>query len=146
MATTQSLGPRTASDQQTPWYVIGGLGVLVVAAYWNMLTMVASRWGTEDQYSHGYLVPIFAAVLIAMRREPFEEVDRSVRWWGVAIVTGGLLFRVVAGYFHSVTLDAVSLLPTLAGIFVIAGGWSALRWAGPPIAFLIFMYPLPTRP
>src|SRR5262249_41631977 len=36
-----------------------------------------------------------------------------------------------------------SLLPCLAGLCVLLGGWRALRWAWPAIAFLFFMLPLP---
>jgi exosortase len=79
-----------------------------------------------------------------MLREAFEPVAATERWWGVAIVGGGLLVRVVAGYMHALTLDAFSLIPTLAGVFVIAGGWSAFRWSWAPVAFLVFMIPLPT--
>ena len=34
-------------------------------------------------------------------------------------------------------------MPAVAGIFLLVGGWKALRWAGPAVAFLIFMFPLP---
>jgi exosortase len=128
-------------DQRTPWYVIGGLAAVIVLAYWNALTPVVDSW-SSDQYSHGFLVPVFAVLLIAMLREPFQRVTTSERWWGVAIVGCGLLLRMIAGYFHALTLDAVSIIPTLAGVFVIAGGWSAFRWSWAPVAFLIFMIPL----
>src|SRR5262249_2177007 len=103
--------------------------------------IVVDSWST-DQYSHGFLVPIFAVLLIAMLREPFQPVPTSERWWGVAIVAGGLLMRVIAGYVHALTFDAISFIPTLAGVFVIAGGWAAFRWSWAPVAFLIFMIPL----
>ena len=48
-----------------------------------------------------------------------------------------------SAYLHSVTANAVSIIPTLIGVFVIAGGWSALRWSWAPVAFLVFMIPLP---
>jgi exosortase len=40
-------------------------------------------------------------------------------------------------------MDNYSLLPCLAGLCLLLGGWPALRWAGPSIAFLFFMIPLP---
>jgi exosortase len=46
-------------------------------------------------------------------------------------------------YFHYVLLDAVSLLPCLAGVTLLLGGWRVLRWAWPAILFLVFMIPLP---
>src|SRR5215475_3152116 len=98
-------------DQRTPWFIIGGLTAAIVLAYWNALTVVVDSWST-DQYSHGFLVPIFAVLLIAMLRQPFQPVPTSERWWGVAIVGCGLLMRVVASYVHALTFDVVSFIPT----------------------------------
>jgi exosortase len=144
MATTQSVASQTQTDQQTPWYIIAGLCVVVVWAYWNTIENLMNAWITA-QYSHGFLIPIFAAVLIAMRRQPFESVSTSVRWCGVGIMVSGLVLRLFASYHHLVTPDMLSIIPVLVGIFVIAGGWSALRWAGAPLAFLVFMLPLPVK-
>ena len=142
MALTPAVASGAEVDQRTPWLIVAGLTVAIVAAYGNTLQAVASRW-SEDQYSHGFLVPIFAAVLIAMLRQPFRQVSTSERWWGIAIIGGGLLVRLFAAYFQAATLNAVSFIPTLSGVFVVAGGWSALRWSWAPVAFLVFMIPLP---
>ncbi|HTQ40898.1 MAG TPA: exosortase/archaeosortase family protein [Pirellulales bacterium] len=143
MAANTSASANTQTDQQTPWFIIGGLGIVILWAYWNTIEGLLNAW-TSAQYSHGFLIPIFAAVLIAMRREPFEPVPSSVRWWGVAIMAGGLLFRLFSSYHNLISFDMVSIIPVLAGVFVIAGGWPALRWSAAPLAFLIFMLPLPT--
>jgi exosortase len=42
-----------------------------------------------------------------------------------------------------ILIGPIALLPTLAGIAVLAGGTPCLRWAFPSILFLIFMIPLP---
>jgi exosortase len=143
MATTHSVASQPQTDQRTPWYIIGGLSLVVVWAYWNTIEMLFGAW-MSAQYSHGFLIPIFAAVLIAMRREPFEPVANSVRWWGVAIMVAGMGVRLIASYHHMNTPDMLSNIPVMMGVFVVAGGWSALRWAGAPLAFLVFMLPLPT--
>ena len=75
MASSQAIPSEV--DQRTPWYIIGGLTLAIVVAYFNTLKIVAVRW-TDDQYSHGFLVPIFAAVLIAMlRRTVSTSLDSS---------------------------------------------------------------------
>jgi exosortase len=127
-----------------PWYIIGGLSAVMLIAYWNTIQTLMNAW-TSAQYSHGFLVPLFAAVLIAMRREPFQEVSASARWGGLAIIGLSLLLRLFAAYYHIVTFDLISIIPLMVGIFVIAGGWPSMRWAAGPLAFLLFMIPLPTR-
>ena len=51
--------------------------------------------------------------------------------------------RLVGERYLALGLHPLSLVPCLAGIFLTAGGWGALQWAGPSIFFLLFMIPLP---
>jgi hypothetical protein len=37
-------------------------------AYWTTLGDMVRRWSTDATYSHGYLVPVFAALLLYARR------------------------------------------------------------------------------
>ncbi len=54
-----------------------------------------------------------------------------------------LALRLVAAGSDIAALDAISLVPALAGVVLLAGGASLLRWSWPAIAFLAFMLPLP---
>src|SRR5262249_40983599 len=62
---------------------------------------------------------------------------------GGPVLAAGLGLRLFGTYFHFVWLDPISLLPTLAGLCLLLGGWAAFRWAWPAIGFLAFMIPLP---
>jgi exosortase len=145
MASTQAVRAPSDTDQTTPWYVIGGLVTVVVLAYSDAIVGergLLDLWNSA-QYSHGFLIPFFAAALVYMRQQPFEQVSALERWSGVGIVIGGLLIRLFATKFSYVTIDYFSIIPVLIGIFVIAGGWPVLRWATAPLLFLVFMLPLP---
>ena len=180
------------------------LTCLLVWVYWNSLCQTAGYW-TNPKYSHGYLVPIFTAVLLLMRRSssivvsqawvtagivfaavggviltayaifgisvessavysviacgavisavigtflilgdlPAGQVTPSARWAGLALLASGLLLRLLTTYFPNISPELASFVPSLAGLFLLVGGWPTIRWAGPAIAFLIFMFPLP---
>ena len=62
---------------------------IIVWSYWNTIEGLMGEW-VRPQYSHGWLVPVFTAVLLAMRHEPFQKVANSVRWWGLAIMSAGI--------------------------------------------------------
>jgi exosortase len=129
--------------QQRTWIWIGIGTLLLCLSYANSLYNIAVEW-QQPEYSHGYLIPAFAAVLMWMRREPFsEKVPLSDRWWGVFLLVLGTAIRVYGTYTVRFTVDYISLIPSLMGVFVLVGGLRTLRWAGPPIAFLVFMLPLP---
>ncbi|HKB36029.1 MAG TPA: exosortase/archaeosortase family protein, partial [Gemmataceae bacterium] len=130
------------------WVFLGvavPLAALCLWAYWPTLGRVAHKWVTDPQYSHGYLVPAFSLVLLWRRSPLLARASFQFSWWGVLPLAVGGLMRVAAAYLYLDWLDAVSLLPCVAGLFVLLGGWTALKWSWPAVAFLVFMIPLPHR-
>jgi exosortase len=118
---------------------------VVVWSYWTTLAEVASRWATDPQYSHGFLVPLFSLYLLWIRRGHLEAADLRPRWWGVGLVAAAVAMRLAGHFFFQSVLDTGSLLVCLAGLAAAAGGRRALVWSGPAILFLAFMLPLPHR-
>ncbi len=117
------------------------LGVLW--SYWTTLAEIVWRWTHDPQYSHGYLVPGFAIYLLWQRREPLLAQPLRASAWGLAILGAAAMIRLAGTYFHFGYFDQMSLLPTVLGLLVLAGGWQALVWSWPAVAFLAFMIPLP---
>src|SRR5262249_45654671 len=128
-----------------PWAVVGVALTVVLWAYWTTVEEISQRWAHDPQYSHGYLVPGFALVLLWLRRRKLAEGQIGPSWWGAPLLAMGLGLRLVAAYFHYPWFDAISLLPCLAGLCLMLGGRVAFRWAWPAIGFLGFMIPLPHR-
>jgi exosortase len=122
--------------------VLGGLTGLLLFSYINTLRLISNAWSAPE-YSHGWLVPLFAGVLLWLRREPIGEATPIARWSGVGLLAAGLALRLAGAYVGYPYADMISLLPSLIGIFLLVGGWSLLRWSGPALGFLVFMYPLP---
>ena len=136
----QSLSPRAIAA------LASGLALLCLWVYWPTLAGMAHRWGVDPQYSHGYLVPAFAAYLLWSRRACLQGVEWRFNWWGVALIGAAAAVRVGAQYVYPLSwLDAASLVPCLLGVFVLFGGRAAFRWAWPAAAFLLFMIPMPYR-
>ncbi len=134
-----------ASRDKTLYVAILGLVILLGWVYWPTLALMIQTWSSDPQYSHGYLVPVFAALLLWLRRgrAHFERWQPS--WWGVALVVAGGLIRLAGGVLSSEWLDSAALLPCVAGLVLVLGGGAALGWSWPAIAFLAFMIPLPYR-
>jgi exosortase len=132
-----------ASSAKTAWIAYGALVLVLVLAYLNMLAFTATFWN-KDMYSHGYIVPAFAAYLFWIRRRPLVDAEPMERWVGVGIVAVCLGVRVWASTIDMNPVDRLSFIGALLGVCLIVGGKSMLRWAGLPILFLLFMYPLPS--
>ncbi len=122
-----------------------GAGIALVWAFWPALAAIAGRWSTDAQYSHGYLVPLFALYLLWARRTKADWEKFRPSAYGLLLVLAGLALRFAGIYLYIDWLTAAALVPCLAGLFVLGGGWPALRWAWPAVAFLVFMVPLPYR-
>jgi exosortase len=120
------------------------LGSGLLWSYWPALRDMVDRWSHDPRYSHGYLVPGFALYLLWSRRR-LAEVPAKSTWWGVVLLAAAAALRLAGARYYVGWFDGVSLLPALAGLALLLGGWPALRWSWPSIGFLIFMIPLPYR-
>jgi exosortase len=119
------------------------LAVCLLWGYWSMIGGLSDRWAQDPQYSHGWLVPFFAGLVLWMRRESFPGVGTEHRIWGLSLLILGGALRIAGAVFYYQSLDFISLIPMVAGVTLLCLGWPVLRWALPAILFLAFMLPLP---
>lgn len=119
--------------------LMGGL----LWAYWPALDTMWRRWGSDPQYSHGYLVPIFAGILLWMRRATLPGFDSRRRAWGAVMLAIALAIRLGGGFFYFEFLDHSSLVLAICGLVLMCFGWGIFRWALPAVLFLMLMIPMP---
>jgi len=106
---------------------------------------MAQLWVHNPQYSHGFLVPVFALVVLWSRRPARSAGLFRPSWWGLPVLGAAVGLRLFGAYVGLGYLDGPSLLVSLAGLCLLAGGRAALRWSWPALAFLVFMLPLPYK-
>jgi exosortase len=129
-------------DQRAPLIALAALVAALLYSYADVFARWVIEAWEQPQYSHGYLIPVFTLALLLMRREPFGPVTNRERLIGVAGLLGTLGLRALAAWWRISALDIYSFVPALLSIVMIVGGWRFLRWAGPAILFLSFMFPL----
>jgi exosortase len=123
--------------------VAAALGGALLWAYRPTLAAIAQRWSEDAQYSHGYVVPVFAGVVLWARRRDFPSGALRPTAWGLAFVAAAAAMRLTGGYFYLDGLDAFSLVVAVFGVGLLATGWPLWRWGWPAIVFLLLMVPLP---
>src|SRR5262249_31408657 len=64
----------------------------LVWAFWTTLADLVQTWNTNPQYSHGFLVPLFAAYLLWARRDRLPAAFQP-SLWGVPLLALGLALR-----------------------------------------------------
>jgi len=119
--------------------VVAGLAVL----YRDVVPELVRAWGTDDNYSHGYLIPPIAAYLAWERRRKFLDAPTGWSLFGLVVVLGSVLVLALGVLGIELFLTRVSLIGALAGTVLFLFGWARCRVLLFPLAFLILMVPLP---
>jgi len=119
------------------------IALVLAWAYFPTLGDLWHKWMNDPQYSHGVLVPFFCAYLVWQRRERTDRFSRPALVSGFVLLGIGVACRIYSAGLLFLSLDGFSILPTLAGIALILGGWSLVKWVWPGLLFLVFMVPLP---
>ncbi len=73
----------------------------------------------------------------------FSFKPRMPTWWGAPLIVVGGLMRLSGALWSYDWLEAGSLLPSLAGLVLLAAGPAVLRWALPAGTLLLFILPWP---
>jgi len=129
-------------EQRQTLMLVAALAVMLMFSYWPGLIRAKESWN-NPQYSHGWLVPLFSLVMLFWWRQPNRPVSFSARIVGLSLLVASLAMRLFVARYRIITVDMYTFVPALAGAVLLGGGWSMFRWAWAPVAFLIFMYPLP---
>jgi exosortase len=149
-ATTASVNvPPTMGESRQSQFVLAAISVVAtVALYWDVCVWLVKNWYGNQDYSHGFFIPLASLYFIwsAYKQRDTATVStpsRGVRIVAIGLISLGILIRVLGIYSRVVTLEGLSLLPHLMGVLVLIFGMGALRWALPGICYLAFMLPLP---
>jgi exosortase len=119
------------------------LSVAVVWSHWQTEGELVRAWSHDPTYSHGFVVVVFAALLLWLRRDLLRAGASTPSAWGLLLLLVAESLHTLGSFYYLVWVERVSLLPALAGVGLLAGGKRVFRWAWLPITFLLFMVPLP---
>ncbi|HQZ83505.1 MAG TPA: exosortase [Pyrinomonadaceae bacterium] len=135
------------SDGQTKRF--SALAWLVVTAatltlYWTTLAKLGVDWWSDENYSHGLLIPFIIGFVLWTNRKDLastEPVSRPGEILGLLIVAGGILLLALGVLGSELFTQRISFVVTAAGIAIYAGGERLLRICG--IFFVLFTLAVP---
>ncbi len=124
--------------------LLAGVMVLIaIAGFGEALSELVTRWYRQEEYSHGFLVPLIAAWLLWMRRDAaFASMGRPA-WSGVILILIAAALHITGEISAIFLLSQIGFIVALLGIALGIGGWSLLRVTFIPTVFLFFAIPLP---
>ncbi|HET7059171.1 MAG TPA: exosortase A [Nitrospiraceae bacterium] len=123
--------------------VIGVLVALLAGLYHEVLVKLGIQWNNDPDYSHGFLVPVLVGYFVWERWDRLKVVRIAPSPWGMAVLGWGLLMLVIGSVGAELYLQRSSLIVVIAGLVLLIMGRDALKTLMFPIAFMLFMVPLP---
>jgi exosortase D (VPLPA-CTERM-specific) len=119
------------------------LVLLGLAAFSGGLWELVNRWSRQEEYSHGFLIPIVVVWLLWARRDALIASIGQPSWTGPLLVLLATIMLLVGELSAFFLLVQLGFIVALMGIALGIGGFSLLRVAFVPLAFLVFAIPLP---
>ena len=137
------LAAAPAAGRASAWIRAGVLLALVALAWHRTLTMLWETWSTNDNYSHGPLVPATSLALVWLRRDLVRAIAVRPEPRGLALVALGCLMQVLGVRADVFALQGWALLPVLFGLSLAFLGTAMTRMLAFPIGYLGFMLTFP---
>lgn len=113
--------------------------------YASVLVKLGHDWWTDENYSHGLLIPFIIGYAIWIGRERMMRArQRPELVWGSAFVLVALFALWVGTAGAELFVQRVSLVLMLAGIVVYFWGFKLLRLLLVPLILLLLAIPIPS--
>ena len=116
----------------------------ILFTYAAVLVKLSSDWWTDENYSHGLLIPLVIGYILWLRRDKFatEPARPSVLLGGLAVAFA--LFALWIGVAGAeLYTQRMSLVLLIAGAVIYLAGFGFLRLLLVPLALLILAIPIP---
>jgi len=140
-------GDTSAAWPSLDWKVWAGatlLAALLLALYLRIGIKLVADWINYPDYSHGLLIPFFAAFLIWDQRKLLKSTPRKASWAGIPLVAVGLFVLLVGVFGADLFLSRISFILLAAGLIWTLFGAQMLRRSKFLLFVLALAIPLPT--
>ena len=124
--------------------VVAAVAVLVaLGGFGGALLELVRRWRVQEEYSHGFLIPVVVAMLLWTRRAALRASIGRPSFVGLPLVVLAIAMHILGELSAIFVLSQVGFVVALVGIVLTIGGYQLLRVTLIPIVYLLFAIPLP---
>src|SRR5262245_3583982 len=117
--------------------------VLLGYLYADSLAFLFGRWRGSEDYSHGMFVPLISLFLIWKARNRIDVAGAENSWWGLVVISVGLLLYWIGEFATLYVLQHVSLWMVIVGLIIASIGVRGARTFAFPLLYLLSSIPLP---
>jgi exosortase len=109
----------------------------------HTILKLVNHWSLDPNFSHGFFVPFISAFLIWKHREALTKESFNPSNWGLLIIVLGMLFHLAGSVGAELFTSRVAIIVTIFGLSIYLAGWRVTGKIAVPIAYLLFMIPIP---
>lgn len=120
------------------------IALAIAFVYYRVFAKLGYDWWTDENYSHGLLIPLVIAYIIWTERSRLAAVQwRPATLWGILIILLALLSLWVGAAGAELYVQRISLVLMLVGVVLYFWGAPLLRRLFVPFALLLLALPVP---
>jgi exosortase len=134
--------PRSPTSR-LDWLPYATIALLLVVLYYRVAVKLVYDWYTIPDYSHGFLVPFFAAFLIWDKRKVLKATPIRQTWSGIALVVFSIMVLILGVYGVELFTARISFILLMTGLIATFFGWAMVRELRFPLLVLVLAIPFP---
>ena len=129
---------------KTSTYIhISTVTVVFFILFSHTLLKLAQDWFTDDNFSHGFLIPFVTGFLIWQKRDQLTLEKLKYSNWGLLIISIGMLLHILGTAGAEMFIMRMAIVVTLTGLSFYFFGSKITISVIVPLAYLMFMIPIP---
>ena len=124
-------------------FQIGLLTISFVNLYAHTLNVLIHDWKTNEDFSHGFLIPIISGYMIWANKEKLVKKRLQSSFLGLAIILFAMAMYIVGNIGAELFVQRSSIIACLFGITLYLFGVRIAKGVCVPLIYLFFMIPIP---
>ena len=109
------------------WVPYAAIALLLIVLYHRVAAKLVYDWYTIPDYSHGFLVPFFAAFLVWDKRKVLKTIPINQTWSGIILIVFSIMVLILGVYGVELFTARMSFLLLLTGLIATFFGWAMVR-------------------
>jgi exosortase len=134
---------QPSASSRVNWLPFVTIAILLIILYYRVAIKLVYDWYTIPDYSHGFLVPFFAAFLIWDRRKVLKATPVKQSWSGLVLVVFGIMVLILGVYGVELFTARISFIILTTGLIATLLGWPMVRELRFPLLVLVLAIPFP---
>ncbi|MEW6014094.1 MAG: exosortase/archaeosortase family protein [Candidatus Zixiibacteriota bacterium] len=116
---------------------------VLLIIYLPVIIDLVKDWGTDGNYSHGFLIPVISGYLLWRKRQELAALEVTSNRLGIFFILVGVFLFVAGNGASEYFTVRFSLVVTIFGMALYFFGNNIIRRTWFEILFLVFMIPIP---